>query len=143
MNGIDNENISVNELLDFLTSVSEKKAICPKCNKSLLKFNDFYVSKFKPETYMRGRDESFLYAEISCECGFENCFNSLWCRKGIDGKSKKKYRVGLAVGGVMEKPEFTYENIQEIEAYSPKDAIKKYNKMNGNNYWSATIVESN
>lgn len=42
-----------------------------------------------------------------------------------------RYIVALAVGGVMEKPDFTYEKHQVIRAGSPKEAESIYRDRNG------------
>lgn len=141
MDGTDSENISEEELIDFLKSVANGSKICPVCKKNKLNLDVFDLHEFDFETYIRGIKYPFIYAEISCKCGFHNRFNTNWCLKGTDGTEKKIYRVGLAVGGVMEKQEFTYENIQDIEAYSERDAIKRYIELNGNNYWSPIVIE--
>lgn len=41
-----------------------------------------------------------------------------------------KYLVALAVGGLMECPEITYQDYQEIEADSAEEARKIYKKNN-------------
>lgn len=49
-----------------------------------------------------------------------------------------KYLVALQVGGIMEQPHFTYQDIQEIEADS--EAVKLYNSRNNCNYFYGTVV---
>ena len=142
VDGTDNENISMKELCVFLEQVNDEKQVCPICKKYMLKLDDFQEHIPTFETYIRGIDY-FITFDISCPCGFKNTFNSMWCRKGIDGQSEDVYRVGIKIGGVMEKPDYTYEHIEEIKAYSKKDAIEKYKKKHprlANGYWSVSIV---
>lgn len=51
-----------------------------------------------------------------------------------------KYLVGLAVGGIMENPKITYENIETIEADSPEDAKCIYNSRHNCNYFYGEIL---
>ena len=51
-----------------------------------------------------------------------------------------KYLVALQVGGIMEQPHFTYQDIQEIEADSKEEAVKLYNSRNKCNYFYGTVV---
>lgn len=51
-----------------------------------------------------------------------------------------KYLVALAVGGIMEKPEFTYEDPQIIEAEDKKDAERIYEKINECTYFGAKCL---
>ena len=142
MDGTDNQNISEKELLDFIQGVYKGNVVCPVCKKNMLKLDDIQVHVPTLETYIRGIGY-FVTTKISCSCGFKNHFNTDWCRKGIDGTENQIYRVGLAVGGVMEKPDFTYEKVEEIEAYSRKDAIEKYKEKHprlAKGYWSVSVV---
>ncbi len=47
----------------------------------------------------------------------------------------KEFIVALAVGGVPEKPDFTYSEFQIIEANTKEDAVKIYNNKNNCSYW--------
>lgn len=51
-----------------------------------------------------------------------------------------KYLVALAVGGLMECPEITYENFQEIEANSPDEARKIYNEKNDCSFFYGEVI---
>ena len=142
MDGTDNQNISQKELLEFIREVHKGNVICPVCKKNMLKLDNIQEHVPDFETYIRGIGY-FVTTEISCPCGFKNHFNSDWCRKGFDGTEKQIHRVGLAVGGVMEKPDITYEKVEEIEAYSRKDAIEKYKEKHprlAKGYWSVSVV---
>lgn len=139
MNGLDNKNISQTELYAFAEKVVHNKAVCPVCGKHVLKMKDFYDgTKFDPETYIVGW-KPFVYFEVQCECGYEKEFSTLWCFFGEDGQYKT-YKVGLAVGGVMEKPNYDHENVEEISARSEAEAIALYKEKHGTSYWSTTIV---
>ena len=142
MDGTDNQNISQKELLDFIQEIYKGNTVCPVCKKNMLQLDDFQEHVPTFETYIRGIGY-FVEMEISCPCGFKNYFNSDWCRKGLDGTEKQIYKVGIAVGGVMEKPDITYEKVEEIKAYSKKDAVEQYKKKHpklANGYWSVSIV---
>ena len=142
MDGTDNQNISQKELLEFIREVHKGNVICPVCKKNMLKLDNIQEHVPGFETYIRGIGY-FVTTEISCLCGFENHFNTDWCRRGVDGTEKQIYRVGIAVGGVMEKPDFTYEKVEEIEAYSRKDAVEQYKNKHpklANGYWSVSVV---
>ena len=142
MDGTDNKNVSEEEVFEFIKKVFDGNVACPICKKNFLEVDDVYVNKPTFETYICGLDY-FWTIDISCPCGFENRFSSFECRKGISGTVKRKYRVGLAIGGVMEKPDFTYEKIEEIEAYSEQDAIDRYKEEHpgiGSGYWHISVV---
>ena len=49
-------------------------------------------------------------------------------KAGAEKRGKMKYLVALAVGGVMEHPEFDYQDFDIIEAPSGKAAVAAYNK---------------
>lgn len=51
-----------------------------------------------------------------------------------------RYLVGLAVGGIMENPNVTYENIETIEADSPEDARLIYNKKHFCHYYYGEVL---
>lgn len=51
-----------------------------------------------------------------------------------------KYLVALAVGGLMECPEITYENYQEIEANSAEEARKIYNEKNNCDFFYGRVI---
>ena len=42
-----------------------------------------------------------------------------------------KYTLALRTGGLMENPEWAYENIKEVEAESLYEAKKRYAQMTG------------
>jgi hypothetical protein len=52
----------------------------------------------------------------------------------------KTFVIGTAVGGVMEKPEYTYENIRRVEAACFEEAIEKYYEIFPQNYWFAREI---
>lgn len=51
-----------------------------------------------------------------------------------------KYLVALAVGGLMECPEITYQDYQEIEADSEEDACKIYNEKNNCDFFYGAVI---
>lgn len=51
-----------------------------------------------------------------------------------------KYLVALAVGGLMECPEITYQDYQEIEADNEEDACKIYNEKNNCDYFYGAVI---
>lgn len=51
-----------------------------------------------------------------------------------------KYLVALAVGGLMECPEITYQDYQEIEAASPEEARKIYNEKNKCDFFYGEVL---
>lgn len=51
-----------------------------------------------------------------------------------------KYLVALAVGGLMECPEITYQDYQEIEADSAEEARKIYNKKNNCDFFYGEVI---
>ena len=53
----------------------------------------------------------------------------------------RKFKVGLAVGGVMEHSEITYEDIQIIEASDEEEARKIYDERNNCNYFYGEVLE--
>ena len=61
-------------------------------------------------------------------------------RTGTGGVKMPKYLVALAVGGLMECPEITYQDYQEIEADSAEEACKIYNKKNNCDYFYGTVI---
>lgn len=65
-------------------------------------------------------------------------------KKVVDFPQKqtmRKFKVGLAVGGVMEHPETTYEDIQIIEASDEEEARKIYDERNNCNYFYGEVLE--
>ena len=61
--------------------------------------------------------------------------------KETDTKGLHSYVVALAVGGVIEQPEVSYNNYQIIKADSPKEACSKYNVINNCNFYYGHVVE--
>lgn len=51
-----------------------------------------------------------------------------------------KYLVALAVGGLMECPEITYQDYQEIEAACPEEARKIYNEKNKCDFFYGEVL---
>ena len=51
-----------------------------------------------------------------------------------------KYLVALAVGGLMEYPEITYQDYQVIEADSPEEARKIYNERNKCDFFYGEVL---
>lgn len=51
-----------------------------------------------------------------------------------------KYLVALAVGGLMECPEITYQDYQEIEADSAEEARMIYNKKNNCDFFYGEVI---
>ena len=51
-----------------------------------------------------------------------------------------KYIVALRTGGIMEQPHIEYRNHQTIEASSPEEAEKIYNKLNNCSYFYGAVV---
>lgn len=65
-------------------------------------------------------------------------------KKVVDFPQKqtmRKFKVGLDVGGVMEHPEITYENIQIIEAQDEEEARKIYDERNNCNFYYGEVLE--
>ena len=60
--------------------------------------------------------------------------------KDTDTKGKYTYIVALLCGGVMEDPDFHYENYQIIRANSSREAADKYNQLNGCYYYYGSVV---
>lgn len=56
-----------------------------------------------------------------------------------DGK-EHHYKVAMLCGGVMEDPNFYYEDEQIITAKSEKEAEEKYNKTNNCNYYYGKVL---
>lgn len=52
----------------------------------------------------------------------------------------KRYLVALQVGGIMEHPEYTYQDYQIIEAKSRREAEDIYNKKNNCNYYYGSVI---
>ena len=52
----------------------------------------------------------------------------------------KKYVVALLTGGIMEQPNFAYEDYQIIEATSEKEAEEIYDKVNECEYYYGHCV---
>ena len=61
--------------------------------------------------------------------------------KETDTKGLHSYVVALVVGGIMEQPEFSYNNYQIIKADSPEEARYKYNAINNCNFYYGHVVE--
>lgn len=51
-----------------------------------------------------------------------------------------KYLVALAVGGLMECPEITYQDYQEIEADSAEEARMIYNNKNNCDFFYGEVI---
>lgn len=51
-----------------------------------------------------------------------------------------KYLVALAVGGLMECPEITYQDYQEIEADTAEEACKIYNEKNKCDFFYGEVL---
>lgn len=60
--------------------------------------------------------------------------------KDTSGHGKHAYIVALCVGGLMEDPEIRYEDYQVIRADSASEAERKYNELNGCNYFYGSVV---
>lgn len=58
-----------------------------------------------------------------------------------DTRGNKSYVVALLCGGVMEDPELYYENYQIIHADSESEALEKYEKINGQQYYKPYILQ--
>lgn len=56
-----------------------------------------------------------------------------------DGK-EHRYEVAMLCGGVMEDPDFHYEDLQIITAKSEKEAKEKYNKLNNCSYYYGEVL---
>ncbi|HWY09698.1 MAG TPA: hypothetical protein VN026_00160 [Bacteroidia bacterium] len=54
-----------------------------------------------------------------------------------------RYLIAEAVGGLMEMPEFSYNNPQVIEANSRDESINIYNKKNNCSYFYGTCMAEN
>lgn len=52
----------------------------------------------------------------------------------------RKFKVGCAVGGVMEHLDIIYENIQIIEAHNKEEAKKIYDEINDCNYYYGEVL---
>lgn len=52
-----------------------------------------------------------------------------------------EYVVALAIGGLMEHPDFEYENYQIIRADSEEEAVKKYDKLNNSSYFYGKVIK--
>lgn len=50
-------------------------------------------------------------------------------------KKKESFVVALQTGGLMECPQIEYRNYQIIEAYTPEEAVKEYNRINNCNFY--------
>ena len=58
-----------------------------------------------------------------------------------DTQGKHSYVVALLCGGVMEDPELYYEQYQIIHADSESEALEKYQKINGQQYYHPYILK--
>lgn len=56
-----------------------------------------------------------------------------------DGK-EHNYSVGMLCGGIMEDPNFHYEDIQIITAKTKREAEEKYNKINKCAYYYGKVI---
>lgn len=61
--------------------------------------------------------------------------------KETNTKGLHSYVVALAIGGVMEHPEVSYNNYQIIKADSPEEARNKYNDINNCNFYYGCVIE--
>lgn len=60
-------------------------------------------------------------------------------REKEDGK-EHRYEVAMLCGGVMEDPNFHYENRQIITAKSEKEAKEKYDRLNNCSYYYGEVL---
>lgn len=60
--------------------------------------------------------------------------------KDTNTQGKNTYIVALLCGGVMEDPDFHHENYQIIRANSSREAVEKYNHLNGCYYYYGDVV---
>lgn len=61
--------------------------------------------------------------------------------KDTDTQGKNTYLVALLCGGVMEDPDFHYEDYQIIHADSTKEAKEKYDKINKCSYYYGEVIQ--
>lgn len=52
-----------------------------------------------------------------------------------------EYVVALVVGGLMENPNFEYEDYQIIRADDEEEAVKKYNELNNCFYFYGKVIK--
>jgi hypothetical protein len=57
--------------------------------------------------------------------------------------NKKNYLIATAIGGVMEKPEFSYENFRNVIASSREEAVEIYYSYFPRDYWFAHVFSEN
>ena len=60
-------------------------------------------------------------------------------KNDYDGK-EHHYRVATLCGGIMERPDYYYENEQIITAMSEQEAEDKYNKKNKCSYYYGKVI---
>ena len=89
--------------------------------------------------------EQLVKQEQDHHASFTNIDDETYLRKKIvdfpQKQTMRKFKVGLAVGGVMEHPEITYEDIQIIEASDEEEARKIYDERNNCNYFYGEVLE--
>lgn len=61
--------------------------------------------------------------------------------KLTDTKGRYVYLVATLIGGVMEHPDFYYENYQIIKADSEYEARKKYDQINNCSYYYGSVIK--
>jgi len=71
--------------------------------------------------------------------------SAIICKFKMEGREKEdgkehSYRVAMLCGGIMEDPDFHFENSQVITAKSEKEAEEKYNKINSCNYYYGKVL---
>ena len=89
--------------------------------------------------------EQLVKREQDHSVNFTNIDGETYLRKKLvnfpQKQTMRKFKVGLAVGGVMEHPEITYEDIQIIEASDEEEARKIYDERNNCNYFYGEVLE--
>ncbi len=68
------------------------------------------------------------------------CVSSFVDAKETNTQGSHTYLVACLCGGVMEDPEFHYEDYQIIRADSEREAEGKYNKLNRCSYYYGSVV---
>lgn len=54
--------------------------------------------------------------------------------------TKNKYLIALQVGGLMEMPEFSYNDFDVIEANTKEEAVEKYNTKNNCSFFYGSCL---
>ena len=89
--------------------------------------------------------EQLVKREQDHHASFTNIDDETYLRKKVvdfpQKQTMRKFKVGLAVGGVMEHSEITYEDIQIIEASDEEEARKIYDERNNCNYFYGEVLE--